>query len=295
MISELEQKLLGIMIAVIMLGMGSGLTLRDFWRALRRPQGMFVGLLCQFCLMPTIAFFLAKTLSLPPLAAVGILIMGSVPGGTTSNIFSYFSKCNLALSILMTVNSTVFAIILTPLALGFYGSFFNSEVVQIPFSNISQTLAILLAPVILGMWIRKWNANVGAVLEMLGAILGVLVILLLVILWVPRNFQLLMSTPANIYISSIGLGLVGFLLGYYLGRLLKQDKRNARTIALETGIQNGPLAIAIIFLSFSVEVRDEVVLIPVLYSLFIVINSTVATIFFRKWNNQLEQKMAELL
>jgi BASS family bile acid:Na+ symporter len=283
------------MIMVIMLGMGAGLTWRDFFRALKRPQGLFVGLVCQFGIMPALAFGLAQLFQLPPAAAIGLIIMGSVPGGTTSNIFTYFSKGNLALSILMTVNSTLFAFVLTPFSLYFYGQFYLSEDFRIPFENITTTLIVLLVPVAIGMSLRKWRANVGATLEMLGGILGILVILLLVVLWVPRNAGLLASTPIAIYFCTIGLGLVGMVLGYAMAKALKQDQRNATTIALETGIQNGPLALAIVLFTFPKEMQDDVVLVPALYSLFIVLTSSAVTVFLRKWNGRLEQKTPELL
>jgi predicted Na+-dependent transporter len=101
MISELETKLLGIMMIVIMLGMGASLTWRDFLIAFRKPKGVLVGLLCQYGIMPLLAFLLAKALGLSPGLTVGLILMGCMPGGTTSNIFTYFSKAVLALSIIL--------------------------------------------------------------------------------------------------------------------------------------------------------------------------------------------------
>jgi predicted Na+-dependent transporter len=110
----------------------------------------------------------------------------------------------------------------------------------------------------------------------------VFVILFLLGSWVPRNWQLLRDTGPNVYVASIGLGLAGFTLGYVLSRRLRQDARRARTIALETGIQNGPLAILIGLLSFPGPAQREVLLIPVLYSLFIVMTSSAGTVWFRR-------------
>ena len=85
------------------------------------------------------------------------------------------------------------------------------------------------------------------------------------------------------YFAAIGLGLIGMALGYALARLLRQDTNRSRTIALETGIQNGPLAVLIVTLSIAATIQQEVLLIPVLYSLFIVLSSSVVTLFFRRW------------
>ena len=281
MLSETETRLLGVMMMVIMLGMGASLTFKDFAIALRKPVGVAIGLVCQYGLMPLLAFLLAKALALPPAYAVGLILMGCMPGGTTSNIFAYFSKGTLSLSILMTVCSTLVAIVMVPLTLAFYSQGIEGQW-QVPRENVIQVLFVLLVPTVIGMGLRRWNANVGAVVEMLGGLLGVFVIVFLVGSWVPRNYQLLLDTGFPVYAASIGLGLFGFVLGYGLSRGLRQDPRRARTIALETGIQNGPLAVLIVLLSFTGTQQQEVLLIPILYSLFIVMSSSAVTVWFRR-------------
>jgi BASS family bile acid:Na+ symporter len=94
--------------------------------------------------------------------------------------------------------------------------------------------------------------------------------------------MLLATTPWPVYFAAIGLGLVGMLLGFALSRLLRQDARRSRTIALETGIQNGPLAVLIVVLTFKGDMQQQVLLIPVLYSLFIVLTSSAVTVWFRR-------------
>jgi len=281
MLTETETRLLGVMMMIIMLGMGSSLTFKDFAIALRKPQGLAVGLVCQYGLMPALAFGLAQMLGLPPAYAVGLILMGCMPGGTTSNIFAYFSKGTLSLSILMTVCSTLVAVVMVPLTLALYSAGIEGEW-QVPAGNVIQVLVVLLVPTVIGIALRKWNANVGAVVEMIGALLGVVVILFLIGSWVPRNWGLLLATGFPVYAASIGLGAIGFVLGYALSRLLRQDARRSRTIALETGIQNGPLAVLIVLLSFEGTRQQEVLLIPVLYSLFIVLSSSAVTVWFRR-------------
>jgi len=281
MLSPLETTLLGVMMMVIMLGMGASLTFKDFAIALRKPQGIAIGLVCQYGLMPALAFGLAKLLALPPAYAIGLILMGCMPGGTTSNIFTYFSKGTLSLSILMTMSSTLVAIVMVPLTLAFYSSGIEGDW-QIPRENVLQVLVVLLVPTLIGMALRRWNANAGAVIEMIGGLLGVLVIVFLVVSWVPRNIGLLLSTGFPVFAASIMLGLVGMALGFGLSRLLRQDARRARTIAMETGIQNGPLGVLIVVLSFTGTQQQEVLLIPVLYSLFIVLTSSAVTVWFRR-------------
>jgi len=283
MVTEFETKLLGAMMMVIMLGMGASLTWRDFLIAFRKPKGVLVGLVCQYGIMPLLAFLMAQALGLPPAIAVGLILMGCMPGGTTSNIFTYFSKAVLALSIMMTSVSTLVALGMVPATLAFYSGLAGyAGDYTIPATNVAQVLVVLLVPTLIGMGLRKANPNIGATLELLGGIMGIAVILFLVVTWIPRNYQLLLDTPADVYIAAIGLGLVGMALGYGLARLFKQDPNRSRTIAMETGIQNGPLAILIVTLSITGPNQQDVLLIPVLYSLFIVISSSIVTVFFRR-------------
>lgn len=282
MVTELETRLLGIMMMVIMLGMGASLTFKDFRIAFRKPQGILIGLLAQYGIMPLLGYLLAVTLGLPPALAIGLILMGCMPGGTTSNIFTYFSKGVLALSIMMTVCSTLVAVAMVPLLLEFYSQLKGLPTeYTVPAGNVAQVLVVLIVPTLIGIALRKWNPNVGATIELIGGFLGIVVIVFLIVTWVPRNHQLLATTPWYVYFAVIGIGLFGMALGYFLARRLRQDRCRARTIALETGIQNGPLGVLIVLLTFDGEMQQQVLLAPVLYSLFIVLTSSAVTVWFR--------------
>lgn len=295
MVSETEQLLLALMIGVIMLGMGSSLTWRDFRRAFKRPQAIMIGFASQYLLMPLIGFILAITLQLPAPLAVGLILIASMPGGSTSNIFAYFSKGDLALSVTMTTFSTLAAFVMTPLALFVYASRFMTSEISMGIGSVIAGLVVMLIPVLIGMSIRKRNANVGAVLELIGGIMGVVIILALIALWVPRNAGLLATTPWQVYFAAIGIGALGFVFGFGTSILSGLGFRRAATVSLETGIQNGPLALSVVLLSFSGAIANELVLIPVLYSLFIVIISSFVTIFYRRINNRMQQRNVALL
>jgi len=290
MVGAFEQALLALMIFVIMLGMGASLTPRDFWLALKRPYGLMIGVVSQYGIMPFLGFLLITLLPLPPAIAVGVLIMACMPGGTTSNIFTYFSKGNLALSVLMTVTSTVTGVIVIPIILVIYATALQLE---IPRENIIVTLILLLVPVAIGMVLRKLNANAGAVTEFMGSLLALVFIAFIAISWVPRNWQFLLTTTPATYVAAIGLGVFGIAIGYAFARALKLHPRNARTVALETGIQNGPLAIAIIAFTFSGDEAQSYMAVPALYSLFIVIVSTLVTLVFRRANTAAEHRMPD--
>jgi BASS family bile acid:Na+ symporter len=292
MIDEFTQTLLGIMVAIIMLGMGASLTPRDFYLALKRPQGLIIGLCSQYGFMPLLGFIFISLLTVPEAIALGILFMACMPGGTTSNIFTYFSKGNLSLSLLMTVTSTVVGIVMIPAILLLYASALDLE---IPTEQFIRTLIVLIIPVGIGMVVRKLSANVGAVFEFCGSLLGVFFIFFIAATWIPQNWQFLLSTSAATYTASIGLGVIGITVGYLFARGLKLHPRNARTVALETGIQNGPLAIAIILVTFPPDQQQAIMAVPALYSLFIVIVATLVTLVFRRANTAAEQKLPDSL
>ena len=303
-VNEFEELLLRIFVVTIMFGLGAGLTPKDFGLALRRPWGLIIGWVTQFGIMPLVTYLLIISVLLPfssvegiMLVALGALIMGSVPAGTTSNLFTYFSKGNLALSVTMTVNSTLWAFIMTPAALFIYSNFLGlDESLSIEFSELALVIFGLIVPVALGMFLRRLSANIGAVLELIGGALGLLFIPFLIIVWVPRNWPLLMSTEWPTYAVAIGMGLVGITAAYYLTKLFNMHPMNARTVALETGINNGPLAIAVIIAVYIDNPGiDQILLVPALYSLFIVLISTAVTLVFRRANLAAEQKIPNLL
>ena len=303
-VNEFEQTLLRIFILIIMFGLGAGLTPKDFGLALRRPWGLIIGWVTQFGIMPLTAYLLVVAVLLPfsqgpgvLFIALGALIMGSVPAGTTSNLFTYFSKGNLALSVTMTVNSTLWAFIMTPFMLWIYSSLLEfDESLSIEFGELAIVIVGLVIPVGLGMLVRRLSANAGAILELVGGVFGLLFIPFLIAIWVPRNWQLLLTTEWPTYAVAIGLGVVGITVAYIIAKAIRLHPMNARTIALETGIQNGPLAITVIVAVYIDNPGlDSILLIPALYSLFIVLISTVVTLIFRRANVAEEQKIPNLL
>ena len=303
-VNEFEQTLLRIFILIIMFGLGAGLTPKDFGLAIKRPWGLIIGWLTQFGIMPLTAYLLVVAILLPftqgpevAFIALGALIMGAVPAGTTSNLFTYFSKGNLALSVTMTVNSTLWAFIMTPFMLWIYSGLLDfDESLSIEAGELAIVIVGLVIPVGLGMLVRRLSANAGAVLELIGGVFGLLFIPFLIAIWVPRNWQLLLTTEWPTYAVAIGLGVVGITVAYIIATAIRLHPANARTIALETGIQNGPLAIAVIVAVYiDSPGLDSILLIPALYSLFIVLISTVVTLIFRRANVAEEQKIPNLL
>lgn len=203
MIGPYEQAMLTSILFLVMLGMGAAITFRDIGAQLRRPGVLILAGAGQFLIMPPTAFLLALALALPT-SAIGLVLMGCMPGGTTSNLYTYFAKANLSLSVIVTVMTTLAAILLTPLLLLVYGGALAGDI-EIPLGNVVVSLILLILPVVIGMAMRRWTANVDGALEVLGSVLGMVFILLLLVTWVPGNWPLLIATPWQVYVGAIAL------------------------------------------------------------------------------------------
>lgn len=289
-----DQALLALMIVIIMLGMGASLTIDDFRAVARKPRGVLIGFLSQFGLMPFIAFSIATVLGFPPAFAIALILIGCLPGGTTSNMFTYFSRGSVALSISMTTASTLMAIVMMPLLLNLYTTGFTAQITEamraagderefiIPTREIIQSLVAVLIPVALGMFIRRKWPDWAKTAEDTAGFMAIIVILYLIGTAVVRHGGIFLRTPIEIYLGAIGVGLVGFFFGYWFSRAWGVPPIFQRAISLETGIQNGPLAFAVILLSFHEPVQSQMVWLAILYSTFIVISSSIITLYFRK-------------
>ena len=290
----IDQILLAVMIFSIMFGMGASLTIDDFKTVFRYPRGILIGFLSQFGLMPFFAYSLAVFFELPPAYAISIILIGCLPGGTTSNMFAYFARGSLALSIAMTTASTIMALLMMPILLEFYTVTFVQEISAelqaageavefvIPTLNIIDSLLLVLIPVIAGMFLRYKSPEWAKTAEDTAGFMGIIVIIYLLGTAFVRHTNLLLQTPGEIYLSAIAVGLLGFFFGFWMSRIFKLSPIFQRAISLETGIQNGPIAFAIILLSFSEPYQSQMLWLAILYSTFIVISSSFITLYYRK-------------
>ncbi|MDP2423027.1 MAG: bile acid:sodium symporter family protein [Bacteroidales bacterium] len=290
LINSLEQVLLLLMVLVIMFGMGATLNFKNFRDALKKPKGILVGFLSQFGIMPIVAYSIAVILKLDPQNAIALILIGCLPAGSTSNMFTYFSRGDVALSISMTTASTLTAIIMTPILLGIYASGFAEQIIvdasgqpfKIPYINIIISLALVLIPVIGGMILLKKSPDWAKVAEEIASFTGIVIIIFLLVSVIARHGDLMLLTPWTIFVSALFVGLFGMLFGYFFSWGIKLPPRWRRTISLETGIQNGPLSFAIVLASFKAPMDSQLLWLPILYSAMIVASSSIVTLFFRK-------------
>jgi len=282
MLGPFEKALLAVLLLVLMTGIGSTLSAAQFRAIVRRPRGVLIGLASQFGWMPLIAFGLARGLELPTPMAIGLVLIGCTPGGTTSNLFTYYARADVALSVSMTVVSTAVAVVVMPLLLMAYAAPLTSAGFELPLGNIATTLTLVLVPVAIGILIRSRSERAATRVEKLGSISGIIVLVLLVGSSLVRNHSDLAEIPAVGYVAAVSLGLLGMLLGYAASRALGMTPSQRRAVALETGIQNSPLAFALIIATFPGPEQATMLWLPMLYALFVLISASVATLWFRR-------------
>ena len=282
MLGPVEKALLAVLLLVLMTGIGATLSPRHFREILRAPKGVLVGLASQFGWMPLIAFGLAKGLALPTPMAIGLVLIGCTPGGTTSNMFTYYARADVALSVSMTVVSTAVATVVMPLLLMVYAEPLTSAELSLPLGNIVTTLVLVLVPVGIGVAIRARSERVAAKAERLGSLSGVVVLILLIGTSLWSNHDDLAEIPAAGYVAAIALGLLGMMLGWGVSRALGMPASQQRAVALETGIQNSPLAFAIILAAFPESEQAQVLWLPMLYALFVLLSASIVTLVLRR-------------
>jgi len=281
MLSPLETILLALLLVVLMTGMGASLTMEDFRAVLRRPRGPLIGLLSQYGWMPLIAYGLAKGLGLPDDMALALIVVGCTPGGTTSNLFTYFAGADVALSVSMTALSTLVAVAVMPALLYVYSSSFTSASLSIPYGNVISTLAVMLVPMAIGMLVRARAPAAARRVERIGGVAGIGVLLLLIGSALAKNMDLLRATTATMFTAAFGLGALGFGLGWLGARAAGLGAPQRRAVAFETGIQNSPLALGILIASFPGEQQARMLWLPLLYALLVLISASLLTLAVR--------------
>ena len=230
------------LLGIIMLGMGTTLSPEDFVAAARRPKAVLTGLLLQFLLLPLLAWLTANLLHLPRGQLIGVVMVGTVAGGTASNVIAYLAGGDVALSITMTACSTIAGIVLTPLITSLY----LGETVQVPawdmFKSILQVVAL---PVGLGLLVNRVCRKHSKLLEKACPVVSTAGIVLVIGIVVALNAGNLRSAGPLVFLAVAIHNASGLAAGYLLSRLLRLDRKTAVTIAIEVGMQNSGLATAL--------------------------------------------------
>ncbi|MDT0619007.1 bile acid:sodium symporter family protein [Salinisphaera sp. P385] len=241
---------LPISLMIIMAGMGLTLTLGHFREVLLAPRALIVGTAAQILLIPAIAFAVIEVMGLPPLIAVGLIVVAACPGGTTSNVFTFLAKGNVALSILLTVIASLITIVTLPLftnvALDLYTTLDADAPLRLPVARTVVTLAVIvILPVAAGMALRARRPALAASAERFVGAFGMLVLALLIVAIVYQTRDDILSLLAQAGPAAAILNIAGIAIGLASGYLSGIALRDALTIAIEVGIKNGTLGLLV--------------------------------------------------
>lgn len=270
--SLLTNVLLPLALGIIMLGLGLGLTGEDFRRVARYPRAVLIGLCLQTLLLPWVAFALALGFRLSPELAVGLMLLAASPGGATANIYSHLARGDVALNITLTAINSVLCLLTLPLILNLSLEHFlgAGQYVPPPTEKVIEVAIIIVLPVLLGMLVRARAPGFAAHAEKPFRLLSVVVLALLIVAAVSKEWQTLAASLAAVGLACLLFNLVSMAVGYAAPMALRLPRRQATAIAMEIGIHNGTLAI---FIALNVLANAAMSIPAAVYSLLMFVTA----------------------
>lgn len=272
---------LPIALGIIMFGLGLSLTLDDFRRVSRHPRAVAVALGCQLVVLPLVCFGLVKLFDLPPLLAVGLMLLATSPGGTSANLFSHLFRGDVALNVTLTAVNSIIAIVSLPLITNFAIAHYDlGDTVRLPFGKVVEVFAIVLVPVGIGMVVRAtatgWAQRMDKPVR-----IGSAVILAVLVLGI------LLDQRENVgdYLADVGVAAATFcaislVTGYVVPRAAGVRGDQAIASSMEIGVHNGTLAI---FVAVEVLNSTEISVPAAVYSIFMFVLAALWGIVISRW------------
>ena len=238
---------LPVALGIIMFGLGLSLTLGDFARVAKQPKAVIIALLCQLIVLPAICFGLVLAFQLPPVLAVGMMMLAASPGGTTANLYSHLFRGDIALNISLTAVNSVIAVVTLPLITNFAIWYFDpfDDELGMQWAKALEVFAIVLVPVAIGMVVRHFWPRFADRMDKPVRIASVIILVVVIAGAVASNWALLLDNFARLALITIVFCLISLALGYLVPRWLKVGKRQAIATSFEIGIHNATLAIVI--------------------------------------------------
>jgi BASS family bile acid:Na+ symporter len=248
--------ILNIAIAVIMFGVALSISINDFKQLFKSPKIVFVGIFSQFFLLPAATFLAILLIKPHPSFALGMMMIAACPGGNVSNFFSKMAGGNAALSISLTAFASLACILMTPLNLQFWGSLYaptNTILKTVslnPYELFKLVSLILGIPLVLGMLMKQYYKEMSIKIEKMLKPISMLVFIILILIAFSQNLEIFVNHIHHVLFLVVFHNLFAYVLGFYTAKVFKLDKKNCKTIAIETGIQNGGLGLLLIFSFF---------------------------------------------
>jgi len=280
---EIVTKIAPIVLALIMLGLGLGLSIKDFTRVLKTPKDFFVGFFSQLIILPIVALGVALVLNLSPPLAVGLMIIAAAPGGVTSNVLTKFADGDVALSISLTAVTSLVSIISVPFIVINSANFLGVTISQeISMVGIALKMALVVSvPVIIGMIIRAFAENfILSKISIINKLTGWLFVVVFAAIWIEEKDNIF-NYLAQAGLAVLILNVLMMSLAYFIAKKFVTGMAQQKCIALECGLQNGTLAVFVATLIFD----DIIYVIPTgAYALIMYITGFIFIYFLRKSN-----------
>ena len=280
---EIAKTIAPVCLAIIMFGLGLGLTLTDFKRVITIPRDFIIGFLGQVIILPIIAFILIHIISMPPEIALGVMIIAAAPGGVTSNILTKFANGDVALSVTLTAVVSLISVITVPLIVYNSASFLGFEITkEISMINIAvKMFFVVTVPVIFGMIVRSLMTDFIVSKTLLIQRLSVILFLIVFIsIWV-EEWDRIISFITRAGLVAFILNITMIFIGYYMAKFLASGLEQRKCISLECGLQNGTLAVFV-----ATQLWDDIVfMVPTAaYALIMFVTSIIFVLIVRKIN-----------
>lgn len=247
-VSFIKTSYINPLLGIVMFGMGLTLKPHDFRVVFSRPKDVVIGTVAQFTIMPLLAYILAKVFGLSPELTVGVILVGTCPGGTSSNVMTYLSKGDVALSVGMTAVSTILAPVMTPLLTYLYAG----ETVNVDmFSMFLSIIQVVIVPIVLGFVVNHFFSKFAERATDILPLVSTLAIVAIVGAVVSVNSAKLIGCGLLVLCVVILHNILGYALGYGAARLLKMSSTKCRAVSIEVGMQNSGLATSLATVHFA--------------------------------------------
>lgn len=238
---------LPVALGIIMFGLGLSLTPRDFTRVAKHPRAVFIALVCQLLVLPLVCFGLVLAFQLPPVLAVGMMLLAASPGGTTANLYSHLFRGDVALNISLTAINSVIAVVTLPLITNLAIAYFlpGDASLGLQLSKTVEVFVIVLAPVALGMLVRAWRTRFADAMDKPVRIASIVILIVVIAGAIISNREILLANLGQLALITTLFCLLSLSIGFFVPRLFRVERRQSVASAFEIGIHNATLAIVI--------------------------------------------------
>lgn len=270
---QLLPTLLLVSLALVMFGLGLSLAIEDFRRLLKYPKAVVIALVLQVLALPAACYLLIVAFGLPPVFAIGLMLLAASPGGVSANLFSHLFGGNVAMNISLTAINTILSIATLPLIANWAIATFakTGQVVPLQFGKVAEVIAVVLVPVLIGMVVAARKPGLAQRLEKPFKVFSALVLAAFALIAIAKEWTALVESFATVGPAVVAFNLISLLAGYYLSRGAGMDKPMATAISFEIGIHNSTLAI---FVALSVLNNFQLALPAAIYSVSMYITAT---------------------